>query len=518
MSDSRKIAEESFQARRARKSIFYTAAFRALAQVGTLLGYIVMVRGMSEHDFGILSLLYSIVPVIGSVLSLGLEQTLKRFQPEYLRLGKRDAAQWLVGRVGKLRVGANLTGIAVLLAAWSFIAPVFHLDPYRSEFLLFIAIILLHFQAGILTLSLSAHMLHQYSVGMGALLAAIKLIAYLVIAKATDFTLRNVILADTVAYAFFFGGLLLAHWRCCRVQITGYRPSVMEKKRLIRYGAYSNFNDAAVLMTSSSANNFFVAALMTPLAVGAYSFSVRLDQMAGRLVPNTVFESVIQPVLFSMPKDQAHSRLPRYFSFLINTTLLFRFPLAAGMIVYHRDLVITLFDGKFLDYSPLLPVVFFFALLNGIGYPASLIAQYTERAWVLLLSKISIIFGVAAMLFLIPLMGVYGAAVAAGITQVIKNGIIWWNVREFALWGNALSSLSTSFIVWGGFMAICHLVKTSVGASPVVNLVIGSLVGSVTFLAYLRTPALSKSDRSVLATLFHGREARILRALGLVRG
>ena len=38
---------------------------------------------MSEQDFGIFNLLYAFIPVVSTLASLGLEQVLRRFQPEY---------------------------------------------------------------------------------------------------------------------------------------------------------------------------------------------------------------------------------------------------------------------------------------------------------------------------------------------------------------------------------------------------------------------------------------------------
>ena len=73
-----------YDRRRARRSIFDTIAYRAASQVATILGYIVLVRAMPRQDFGIFSLLYSFIPVVSTVASLGLEQTLRRYQPEYI--------------------------------------------------------------------------------------------------------------------------------------------------------------------------------------------------------------------------------------------------------------------------------------------------------------------------------------------------------------------------------------------------------------------------------------------------
>jgi O-antigen/teichoic acid export membrane protein len=66
---------------RARRSLFDTVTYRILSQVAAILGYIVLVRAMSKPDFGVFNLMYSFIPLVGTLASLGLEQTLRRFQP-----------------------------------------------------------------------------------------------------------------------------------------------------------------------------------------------------------------------------------------------------------------------------------------------------------------------------------------------------------------------------------------------------------------------------------------------------
>lgn len=55
----------------ARRALFHTVGFRVLSPVATVLSYVVLVRAMSAFSLGVYSLLYSVIPVIGAVASLG---------------------------------------------------------------------------------------------------------------------------------------------------------------------------------------------------------------------------------------------------------------------------------------------------------------------------------------------------------------------------------------------------------------------------------------------------------------
>src|ERR1700733_5863664 len=131
---------------KARRSLLNTVGYRAISQVATMVGYIVLVRALSEQSFGIYSLLYAFIPVISTAASLGLEQTLRRFQPEYLRENQAQTASWLLRVVTLARLSSNALILALVLAAWNWVAPFFQLSGYRAGFAVFGLLVLLYFQ------------------------------------------------------------------------------------------------------------------------------------------------------------------------------------------------------------------------------------------------------------------------------------------------------------------------------------------------------------------------------------
>jgi O-antigen/teichoic acid export membrane protein len=502
---------------RARRSLFDTVTYRAIAQVATVVGYVVLVRGLSKNDFGIYSLLYAFIPLISTVVSLGLEQTLRRFQPEFLKTGQTAAAAWLVRVVARARLGMNILVLAIILLAWNLAAPLFKLTLYRSEFALFSVLVLVHFQVGILQLTLASHMLHRFSVGGTSVLSGGKFLAYVALLAFHAMTLRNVILADTCAYALAYACMKGAHLRYCGLPkaTAPFRPSAQERRRLFRYAFYNNFNDAGTLILSSQSDNFFIAAFLDPIAVGAYSFYVRLNEMASQLIPTRLFDNVVQPMFFAIPHDKADTRIPRDFSLLLNANLLVHWPILAFAVAYHAQIVTVIFGGKFIEYSWLLPLIAAFGMINVIANPVSLVAEYEERPGIILLSKVFAIYNIVALLALLPLAGLYGAAFASGSAQTLKNFFIWWHVRRRAVWNNTRGALLSGVLLWGAAVALCCVLKAILNVPALVQLIIGVAICGAAALIYLRTPAISATDRSLLASVLGGREAGMLRRLGL---
>jgi O-antigen/teichoic acid export membrane protein len=503
---------------RARRALFHTVGFRVLSQVATVLGYVVLVRGMSALSLGIYSLLYSVIPVISAVASLGLDQVLRRFQPEYLHAGNVRGSAWLVRYVTIARLLSSVALIVLLLLAWNLVAPIFQLQSHRADFALLSLVVMLYFQVLILQNSLASHMLHRYSVGSAVVLSVGKLLAYSMLLVSVGLTLQHAILADTTAYVGAYAFLYIAHWRLCRPpgDAQAYRPGVEERKRIQSFAIISNFSDASSLLLYVQTDNFFIAALMNPIAVGAYAFYARLNEMTLNLIPIRLFENVVQPLLFSVRRDEAAERLPRYFTLLVNISLLVQLPLIAYTAAYHHEIVQLLFGGKFIEYSGLLPVVVAFAISdNVVSTPVTMVAQYTEQAAIILKSQLFGLYQIAAMLTLVPILGLYGAAIATGTLHLFRNAYVWWRVRPFARWVNWAPALATGVIIWGAAIGACVALKGATG-SPLANLVAGAVVCGVAGLVYVRGPAFTHTDREILAAVLHGRERRILGWLGLV--
>ena len=504
--------------KQARRSIFDTVLFRAGSQVFTALGYIVMVRGMSERDFGVFNLLYAIIPVISTGASLGLEQTLRRYQPEYLQSGNTAAAARLVRFVAGARFVSGLVVIGAILLAWNKFAHWFHLDPYRDEFAIFAILILLHFQGRVLQIALASHMLHRYSVGSMSVLSLGKLLAYSGFAWFGALNLQTAVYSDVAAYAACYIVLRTVQRRHCHDPTAdAYRFPPAERRRLTKYAIIFNFNDAGSLALNVRAENFFLAAMMGPLAVGAYAFYARLSQMANNILPIRLFENVVNPLFFSIRREQAHERLPRYFTALLNTSFMVQVPMLAYTVAFHHEIVAVLFGGKFTEYSRLLPLIMAFATANVIAMPVTLVAQYSERASVVLMSKIFAVYNVVALLVLVPKAGVFGAAIAVGSADLLKNLFIWWHVRGLARWSNVWGALGAGVLCWGVYVALVQTLSATVDVPDIVKLICGALLAAPFTLIYVRSSALSGDDRALFGSVLHGREARLLRWLGLTR-
>jgi hypothetical protein len=98
----------------------------------------------------------------------------------------------------------------------------------------------------------------------------------------------------------------------------------------------------------------------------------------------------------------------------------------------------------------------------------------------------------------------------------LRNFWIWWQLRRQVQWRNIKGVLVMGLLVWGSVVAVCSFLRMVLPPLPaIVQLLIGSAVCGLGALAFLRSAGISESDREILSNLMHGREARVLRWLGL---
>ena len=410
----------------------YTVIFRILAQGVSLFATVFLVRLLSEHDYGIYNLLYSVISLLAMVFSFGLANTLQRYMPEYYSRGEYRIAHNLYLISSLIRLFSNVVVLALVLLFWGHLAPVFKLTAYKNYFLLFTLIILLHTQRGLLETCLNSYFLQKYSQGLSVIFIIIKGLGYGV-ALLLKFDLWFVLIVDLLAYLVVFSALQIVYWK--QIPKNGgdlARFVGQERKRVVRYALFYNFNDAGVGLLDVNIDNFFLAMYLDPVAVGAYAFCQRLTKTIGRVMPINYLQSVIRPLFFTAGENTDIKRISRNFQLLTKGISLFQLPVFCFLLFFGSEMINVLFDGKFIDYFPIFMGVYAFAVLNAFQLPVGLVAQLRERADIMLYSKIFAIYNLVADIVLIKFWGIWGAVLATGSATLGKNLFVWFFVRREA--------------------------------------------------------------------------------------
>lgn len=458
----------------------YTVVFRVLSQATSLVVTVLLVRALSEHDYGIYNLLYSVIGLLGMVASFGLANTLQRYIPEYYSKGEFRIANNLYRIASIIRLFSNVVILGLGLIFWELIASYLKIFAYKNYFMLFTLIVLLHMQRGLLETCLGSYFLQKYSQGFSFVFVLIKAVGY-ALAVMTEMDLWFILIIDLLAYSIIFGILQIIYYKKIPTS-KGHKQSINrgEKRRLIRYALFYNFNDTGVGLLNADFDNFIIVMYLNPVAVGAYSFCQRITRMIRRLIPVNYLLDVIRPAFFSLGSLTDTQQINQFYQSLIKLNYLFNIPIFFFIAVFGEEFIKLLFGGKFLEYCHVLTVVYFFSMINAFQMPVGLVAQLKEKADIILYSKVFAVYNLIADILLIKYFGIWGAVVATGTAVLGKNIFIWYFVRKEASFKGMGEYFVKIIIFWMCISGMVFSLKYHI-SNYLILLIIGSIIFFICF-------------------------------------
>ena len=488
--------------RQTTQAVKYTLIFKTLAQVCGIGATIFLVRALSEAQYGIYNLLYAVIGLLGTIASLGIGNTLQRYIPEYYQKGQFSLAARLVGATTLIRLLADTAILGVILLFWDHIAPTLKLTDHKFYFYLFFPVILLYQQRTIPDICLSSFFLHKYSKSIAAFFSIIKAGGYGVIILLGQH-LYQVILVDLIANLTVFCLLQTA----CILKIPqkggGKHVPIKEKKRLLRYAIFYNFNDSGVGLLSAGFDNFIIVMFMDPVAVGAYAFCTMLSIQITSLLPLKYFKDVVKPLFFSVGTAADKKRnVTLFFQSLVKINAIFALPCFFFFLIYGDTFVTLLFKGKFITYTPVLSGILFFSFINTI--PMGTMAQLKERADIILYSKVFAIYNLIADIFLIKWLGIWGAVLATGTAISAKNLFIWFFVKKSASFRGMELFFGKVIMFWSAVSTMAYLIKHGIFLSDAFQLFLGLFLFFVAFLFQFTLRIFTETEyKSVMDIINH---------------
>jgi len=461
-------------------AVKHTLIFKTLGQGCSLIATILLVRGLSENDYGIYNLLYSIIGLLGTIASLGIGNTLQRYIPEYYQRGEFKIAHNLFRMTSAIRLVTDASILGFILLFWQEISPVLKLSAYKSYFMLFTLVIILHQQRNMLEICLSSFFLHKYSKSIGLIFSMIKAVGYGMVIF-FDKNLWYAISIDLMAYLIVFTSLQVLYFNKIPTlggSLDSFPKS--EKKRVFRYALFYNFNDSGVGLLNADFDNFIIVMFLNPTAVGAYSFCVQIAIQISSLLPLTYLKDVIKPTFFSIgrsPERKNDSIL--FFQSLVKANALFAIPAFFFLLLYSDDMIAVFFNNKFIEYSSVLSGIFLFSILNSA--PFGTVAQFRERADIVLYSKIFAVYNLIADIILIKMFGIWGAVFATGTATMAKNGFIWYFVKEDAHFKGMATFFLKLLSFWTTLSLVIFIFTPIPSTQRIFQLIFGILLFAVAF-------------------------------------
>jgi len=478
----------------------HTVIFKTLSQIMAIAAMVLLVRILSEHDYGVYNLLYSIISLLGMIASFGLANTLQRYIPEYYSRKEFKVANTLFRISSIIRLLSNVVVLGLGLIFWEQIAPFLKIGDYKSYFILFTVIILLHMQRGLLEICLNSYFLQKYSKGFSSVFVLIKACGYS-IALWKNWDLWHILSIDLIAYVFVFA--ILQYIYCKKIPANeGSLEKIPkeETKRLKRYAFFYNFNDAGSSLLNANFDNFVIAMYLNPIAVGGYGFCVRISKMIERILPVNYFQEVIRPSFFSMSANVKIKQINSFYQILIKLTYIFQIPVFFFIALLGEEFIKIIFGGKFLSYAFILSGIYLFGVINSFQIPLGLVVQFKEKADIVLYSKMFAAYNLIADIILIKYWGVWGAVIATGTAILAKNLFIWYFVKKEASFAGMGRFFVKIALFWTFIASITLVLKLFIG-NPVLLLITGTFIFVLSFIMHLRLSLFTEYEKNMLKKL-----------------
>jgi O-antigen/teichoic acid export membrane protein len=472
---------------------------KPVSQVLSIIATILLVRVLTQYEYGIYNIFYSIISLLGMVASFGLANSLQRYIPEYYKRGEMIVANNLYKTASIIRLLSNVVILGLILIFWNAIGGYFGILDYSKHFLIFLLIILLYMQKGLLEICLGSFFLQKNKQLVSIFFVTLKFIGY-TIAILLKFNLWFILIIDLIAYTISFIILQIIYGKKVpRKSGDLNRIDEVERKRIVRYALFYNFNDAGAGILNAKFDNFILVALLNPIAVGVYSFCHRVTHMINTLVPLNYFKDIARPFLFSFSIAENKNEITQAFQFLVKLNCLLTIPMFFFILLYGEIIIDIISGTKYVGYGYLLAVVYLFSILQTI--PIATFAQLKERADIVLYSKVFAFYNIVADIILIKLFGIWGAVFATGTAVLGKNLFIWSFVREIA----SFRGMGAFFLKMLSFWAILYALiisSTILTASLNIGLfIVGTSIFILSFFIQFRINLFNDSEIQILSSL-----------------
>jgi O-antigen/teichoic acid export membrane protein len=425
-----------------------TAVLKIFHQIISFGATVLLVRTLSQEEFGIYSILYAVIPMLNIVGSFGLQEVLQRFLPEYYAKNEFKLARKLVFRVFVIRTIVSVFVILAIFMYWDILSELIKIQDYKNYFVIFCVCIIAYQQWGILTATVEAYFLHKFAFYIQIVVVTARASAYLV-CFVNGFGLLEIVIIDTVVYLLLAAAFWVLYGRA--VPREGGERGVFgstDRRRIIRYALFNNFNSIGVRFMDNGTSYLIVAYFMSPTQVAIYAFCNQLANRFARISPVNYLASVVRPAFFSIGIASEHDRIIAMMRFLMKCIVWFYIPVFCFALLAGESFIALVF-GKYQEYASLFAACIVVAAVGAIGFPVSMAAQLRERVDIILYSKVFGLLSLGASVLTVPQFGIWGAVCAVGGGHLLKNLFIAWFVRDLVPLTDIGWSWMRAIVYWG---------------------------------------------------------------------
>lgn len=390
-----------------------------------------IIKALSEEDFGAYNIFLSVLFFSSILSNLGTLGVLQRYIPEFLEKRQNNNVRKTIKLASALRLAGGLLFVSVFLGFTDSIASWLNLPAVYTDYAFVVSLLILAtIEVQTLGDGILGAMLDQKSVAAGRMISNLSLLIIVYLALNFDYGLKGIITARLIA----FSGLLVFY--AARVYRLSLRGKVSEDpplpyRRMVRYGGFYLAGVFGTFFYDIAIDNFVIAHYWGASDVGKYTFAVFVATLAGFLFPMRLITPIVVNV--AIRRYAATGRtdaLCRMFSFFNKLVLFGILPAIVGIFVLSDEIVVLIFDQRYASTSSLVGLIVVFSLFRYLTFAFQILIKPLEILHLSLFQYGCSALNLVLDLWLIPRLGLQGAALATGFTVALNYAVLYVLVRR----------------------------------------------------------------------------------------
>ncbi|MBN2810099.1 MAG: oligosaccharide flippase family protein [Deltaproteobacteria bacterium] len=404
--------------------------------VGTLcVGFFVttfIIRTLTLKEYGIYSLLYSLITYIAVISSCGIPEVFQRFIPEAMQHEDFAAVKSLINKGLILRFILSCATIIVFYLCHDLVGHILNVPDWLRYFNVFAWGIVVFLEVNLLGSALHALFLHKYAAIARTIYALFRGILIFFFLN-MNWGIQGVIWAEVISWMMWLGFQLIFYftkfyWHLPKTAIV--KP--LNLRRYLRYAGFSSLNELGASIIGVSTDFFIISAYLGPTEVAGYAFADRVISMLLRCLPHVVLIDVIKPSFFSKYAQSGNEgHLVAMFNLLNKMGAFFVIPLMAGLLVLGDKIIIYVFKQDYLSSLVVLGVLAVSRVLGIYSTPTWLVLQAIEKVEINFYSKIFAVYNLGAALLVVRHLGVIGVVVVTCSAAVMRDLFCYYFAKKY---------------------------------------------------------------------------------------
>ncbi len=402
---------------------------------------ILIVRNTTKVEFGLYSLVLTVLSVISAVILLGIPSGLSRFISVYIVEDKKEEAHYIARAGMQMLLPLGLASCAGLYLSAGFIAGRVFYTPELAAPLKIISLLVPFSVTG----ALVSGVLLGYGILRQRILSDVFTpVLYLILILASIFLGMRL---KGILYAFVSAGIVIAALLVVYgVRKLGANPFLLKGGR--RHMELLKFSIPLLASSIMSLALMWADTLMlgrydTPAAVGTYSVSVSLVKLL--LFPLSALGYVFLPIAGEIFARHKTEELKRVYQVLTKWVFAATLPIFFVLFFFPEMTITLLFGGRFVDASLSLRILAIGFMLNAfLGTNGILLMVLGLTKTIMNISIVGATLNVLLNYILIKRlgMGITGAAIATMVSYIIINALYSLSLLRY----NGMHPLTAAYL------------------------------------------------------------------------